>query len=93
MNKKLYVGNLPYSVTDVELRELFAQYGQVNASKGHCAEQRPQIRCRSALGVMTAKSGSHPQNGQIGCDAVSGVRWRSTSAHFARNGRSASTST
>jgi|SRR5450755_1344279 cold-inducible RNA-binding protein len=29
MNKKLYVGNLPYSVTDVELRELFAQAGGV----------------------------------------------------------------
>ena len=29
MNKKLYVGNLPYSVTDVELRELFAQAGAV----------------------------------------------------------------
>src|SRR5258708_18553703 len=29
MNKKLYVGNLPYSVTDVELRELFAQAGEV----------------------------------------------------------------
>ena len=29
MNKKLYVGNLPYSVTEVELRELFEQAGQV----------------------------------------------------------------
>ena len=29
MNKKLYVGNLPYSVTEHELRELFAQAGEV----------------------------------------------------------------
>lgn len=29
MNKKLYVGNLPYNVTEGELRELFAQAGQV----------------------------------------------------------------
>lgn len=26
---KLYVGNLPYSVTSEQLRELFAQYGEV----------------------------------------------------------------
>jgi len=29
MNKKLYVGNLPYSVTERELRELFEQAGEV----------------------------------------------------------------
>jgi RNA recognition motif-containing protein len=29
MNKRLYVGNLPYSVTDESLRELFAQVGEV----------------------------------------------------------------
>ena len=38
--------------------------GQVSAGKTHCAAQRPQIRRRSALGMMTAKSGSHPQKGQ-----------------------------
>jgi len=27
--KKLYVGNLPYSVTDEQLTELFAPYGEV----------------------------------------------------------------
>lgn len=30
MNKKLYVGNLPYSVTESSLRELFAQAGEVS---------------------------------------------------------------
>jgi RNA recognition motif-containing protein len=29
---KLYVGNLSYSVTDQELKELFAQYGEVKQS-------------------------------------------------------------
>ena len=29
MNKKLYVGNLPYSVTERDLRELFEQAGEV----------------------------------------------------------------
>ena len=30
MSKKLYVGNLPYSVTESALRELFAQAGEVS---------------------------------------------------------------
>jgi RNA recognition motif-containing protein len=29
MNKKLYVGNLPYSVTEEALRELFAPAGEI----------------------------------------------------------------
>ncbi|MDQ3928929.1 MAG: RNA-binding protein, partial [Chloroflexota bacterium] len=29
MAKKLYVGNLPYSVTEEELREMFSQVGEI----------------------------------------------------------------
>jgi RNA recognition motif-containing protein len=29
MSKRIYVGNLPFSTTDDELRSLFSQYGQV----------------------------------------------------------------
>ena len=29
MNTKMYVGNLPFKATDVELRELFSQHGEV----------------------------------------------------------------
>ena len=29
MSKRLFVGNLPYKVRDAELRELFAQFGNV----------------------------------------------------------------
>jgi RNA recognition motif-containing protein len=31
MSKKLYIGNLPYSVTETSLRELFAQVGEVSS--------------------------------------------------------------
>jgi RNA recognition motif-containing protein len=31
MSKKLYIGNLPYSVTDAALRELFAPLGEVSS--------------------------------------------------------------
>ena len=31
MNNKLFVGNLPYSVTDEQLRDLFAGYGEVTS--------------------------------------------------------------
>src|SRR3989344_4101642 len=29
MSKKLYVGNLPFTVTDVSLKELFSTYGEI----------------------------------------------------------------
>lgn len=31
MSKKLYVGNLPFSATDHEVRELFEEYGTVES--------------------------------------------------------------
>lgn len=31
MSKKIYVGNLPYSATEDEIRQLFASYGQVDS--------------------------------------------------------------
>ncbi|MFH1223005.1 MAG: RNA-binding protein [Pseudomonadota bacterium] len=33
MGKKLYVGNLPYSVNDQKLQELFSVYGEVVSAK------------------------------------------------------------
>jgi RNA recognition motif-containing protein len=33
MNKKLYVGGLPYSVTDEQLMELFEAHGTVESAK------------------------------------------------------------
>lgn len=32
-NKKLYVGSLPYSTTEDELKELFSQFGQVVSAR------------------------------------------------------------
>ncbi len=31
MAKRIYVGNLPFSATDDEVRDLFAEYGTVNS--------------------------------------------------------------
>ncbi len=31
MSKKLYVGNLPYSVDEGQIREMFAEYGEVES--------------------------------------------------------------
>ncbi len=33
MGKKLYVGNLPFRVTDQDLNDMFAQMGQVTSAK------------------------------------------------------------
>ena len=32
MNQKIYVGNLPYSTTDQELQDLFANHGNVQSA-------------------------------------------------------------
>jgi RNA recognition motif-containing protein len=31
LNKKLYVGNLPFSITETELRELFEEHGAIES--------------------------------------------------------------
>jgi len=31
MSKKIYVGNLPFTATETEIRELFSQYGEVSS--------------------------------------------------------------
>ena len=33
MSSKIYVGNLPYSVTDASLKSNFAEFGTVNSAK------------------------------------------------------------
>lgn len=33
MDKTIYVGNLPFSTTEADLRELFAPYGTVNSAR------------------------------------------------------------
>ncbi len=33
MGNKLYVGGLPYSVTETQLQELFSQHGEVRSAK------------------------------------------------------------
>jgi len=33
MDKKLYVGNLPWSITDEDLRSLFEAHGQVSSAR------------------------------------------------------------
>ena len=47
MAKRLYVGNLAYSVTSDHLQELFEQYGQVRSA---------QVRKLAEAGVVVAPS-------------------------------------
>lgn len=64
--KKLYVGNLPYSVRDDELAELFAEYGEVlsavvimdratNRSKGFGFVELEDDMAEKAIAEMEGK--------------------------------------
>ncbi len=44
MPKKLYVGNLPFSVTDESLREIFSQYGEVQSAMVATDRERGRSR-------------------------------------------------
>ena len=44
MAKNIYVGNLPWSTTDADLRNMFSQYGEV--SSAHVIEDRETGRSR-----------------------------------------------
>ena len=63
-------GSVPSRVANevMSARSSFEQNGHVSAANGPLRRRhRPQIRRRSAFGVMTAKSGSQPQIGQWPC--------------------------
>ena len=55
-------------------RSLLRQYGQVSGSNFQRSAHRPQIRCRSAAGVMTARSGSPPHSAQCECVQLDKLR-------------------
>ena len=46
MSVKLYVGNLPFSVTNEELKKLFASYGEIE-------ESTIRASCTRTLGLNT----------------------------------------
>ncbi len=75
-------------------RSAFRQNGHVSWWKRQRAEQRPQIRMRSAAGVMTAKSGSPAQSGQVPrVQPARSLFAMMASAERVRNGRIACTNT
>ena len=56
MSKKLYVGNLPFSTNEDELRDLFAAYGDVTSVK--LIEDRETGRLRGFGFVEMADAGA-----------------------------------
>ena len=56
MSKKLYVGNLPFSTNEDELRDLFAAYGEVTSVK--LIEDRETGRLRGFGFVEMADDGA-----------------------------------
>ena len=45
MSQRIYVGNLPYTATDGELRQLFGEYGEVESV--HLVSDRDAAHCHA----------------------------------------------
>ncbi len=66
-NKTLYVGNLPYSITQEELRDAFAEWEPVDVrligSKGFGFVELPEDKAAEAIEAMNGKTiGGRPLN-------------------------------
>ena len=64
MAKKLYVGNLPYSVSDSDLKEMFDPFGQVESAQ--VIQDRDTGRSKG-FGFVEM---SNPQEGQAAIEAM-----------------------
>ncbi len=55
---KIYVGNLPFSATDAEIRELFAAHGTVESVvSGSLRCRAPMRRARSRISTARSSAG------------------------------------
>ena len=70
MNTKMYVGNLPFSATDVDVRELFAQHGEV--TDVHLPMDRESGRPRG-FAFVTMDS---PATMAAAIQAINGLNWQ-----------------
>ena len=70
MNTKMYVGNLPFSATDVDVRELFSQHGEV--TDVHLPMDRESGRPRG-FAFVTMDS---PAAMTAAIQAVNGMNWQ-----------------
>ena len=67
MSQKLYVGGLPYSVTDGQLEEIFAEHGTVESARVIADKFTAQSR---GFGFVEMSSG---EEGQRAIDALNGT--------------------
>ena len=70
MSQKLYVGGLPYSVTDGQLEELFAEHGTVESAKVIADKFTAQSR---GFGFVEMGTG---EEGQKAIDALNGKEFQ-----------------
>lgn len=73
MNTKMYVGNLPFSASDAEVRELFSQYG--NVTDVHLPMDREMGRPRGFAFVTMGDAAG--MNSAI--QALNGKEWQGRS--------------
>jgi RNA recognition motif-containing protein len=68
LNKKIYVGNLPFTTTEAELRTLFEQYGPVD--RVSVITDRETGRPRG-FAFVEMSEGAHAQSATKGLDGKS----------------------
>ena len=65
MSKRIYVGNLPFRATEEQVRDLFGQYGQVDAVAMITDRETGKFRgfCFVEMGDTAADTAIHALNG------------------------------
>lgn len=80
MTKKLFVGNLPFQVTDFDLEDLFKEYGEVTSAKVIVDRKTGRSRGYGFVEMGTEENAQQSIEGLNGAD----VKGRPINVSFAR---------
>ena len=80
MTKKLFVGNLPFQVTDFDLEDLFKEYGEVTSAKVIVDRKTGRSRGYGFVEMGTEETAQRSIEGLNGAD----IKGRPINVSFAR---------
>ena len=68
MAKKLFIGNLPFQVSDMDLKELFQEYGEVSSAKVVVDRRTGRSRGFGFIEMSSDESAEHAIEGLNGAE-------------------------